>query len=138
MVNCLIYAAAIPLFYGVPLTGSLALLLLSIVVYSMSLVGLGLMISCLAGNQQQAFLGMFFVTVPLILLSGYASPVDNMPAWLQPLVAVNLTHHMIVISEGVFLKNLPGDLVLRHLLPMLGAAAVTFTMAWTLFRARSE
>ena len=138
VVNCLIYAAAIPLFYGVPLTGSVGLLLLGIVVYTMALVGLGLMISTLAGNQQQAFLGMFFVTVPLILLSGYASPVDNMPAWLQPLVAVNPTHHMIVISEGVFLKDLPGDLVLKHLLPMLGASVATFTMAWTLFRARSE
>lgn len=138
VVNCLIYAAAIPLFYGVPLTGSVGLLLLAIVVYTMALVGLGLMISTLAGNQQQAFLGMFFVTVPLILLSGYASPVDNMPAWLQPLVAINPTHHMIVISEGVFLKDLPGDLVLKHLLPMLGASVATFTMAWTLFRARSE
>ena len=45
---------------------------------------------------------------------------------------------MIVISEGVFLKNLPGDLILEHLLPMLADAVVTFTIAWTLFRARSE
>ncbi|MCA1661716.1 MAG: ABC transporter permease [Novosphingobium sp.] len=136
--NCLFYTAAIPLLYGVPFTGSLALLLVAIVVYSMSLVGLGLMISTLAGNQQQAFLGMFFVTVPLILLSGYAAPVDNMPEWLQPLVAVNPTYHMIVVSNGIFLKDLPADLVLKHLLPMLGAAVATFTMAWALFRARSE
>ena len=138
LVNCLIYAAAIPLLYGVPLTGSLALLLLAMVVYAMSLVGLGLMISTLASNQQQAFLGMFFVTVPLILLSGYASPVDNMPDWLQPLVAANPTRHMIVICEGVFLKDLPADLVLKHLAPMLAAAAATFTIALALFRARSE
>ena len=138
VVNCLVYVAAIPLLYGVPLAGSLGLLLLGVVAYSMALVGLGLMISCLAGNQQQAFLGMFFVTVPLILLSGYASPVDNMPTWLQPLVAINPTHHMIVISEGVFLKDLPGDLVLKHLWPMLAGAVVTFTIAWTLFRVRSE
>ena len=138
IVNCLIFVAVTPVLYGVPLAGSLTLLLLGVVAYTMALVGLGLMISTLAGTQQQAFLGMFFVTVPLILLSGYASPVDNMPAWLQPLVAVNPAYHMIVISEGVFLKNLPGDLVLRHVLPMLGSAAVTFTMAWALFRVRSE
>lgn len=138
VVNCLIYAAAIPLLYGVPLSGSLGLLLVAIVVYSMSLVGLGLMISTIAGNQQQAFLGMFFVTVPLILLSGYAAPVDNMPAWLQPLVAADPTRHMIAISEGIFLKDLPGDLVLKHLLPMFAAAIVTFTIALALFRARAE
>lgn len=138
IVNCLIFVAVTPVLYGVPLTGSLGLLLLGVVAYSMALVGLGLMISTLAGNQQQAFLGMFFVTVPLILLSGYAAPVDNMPAWLQPVVAINPAYHMVVIGEGVFLKDLPGDLVLRHLLPMLAAAVITFTMAWTLFRARTE
>ena len=138
VINCLVYVVMIPLVYGVPLTGSLGLLLVGVVVYTMALVGLGLMISTLAGNQQQAFLGMFFVTVPLILLSGYAAPVDNMPAWLQPVVAINPAYHMVVIGEGVFLKDLPGDLVLRHLLPMLAAAVITFTMAWTLFRARTE
>jgi ABC-2 type transport system permease protein len=138
VVNCLLYAALIPLLYGVPFTGSLALLLVAVVVYTTSLVGLGLMISTLASNQQQAFLGMFFVTVPLILLSGYASPVDNMPGWLQPIVAANPTRHMIVICEGVFLKDLPGDLVLKHLAPMMLAAVVTFAVALALFRARRE
>jgi ABC-2 type transport system permease protein len=138
LVNCLLYAALIPLLYGVPLTGSVPLLLLAVVVYTMALVGLGLMISCIAGNQQQAFLGMFFVTVPLILLSGYVSPVDNMPAWLQPIVAANPTRHMIVICEGIFLKDLPADLVLKHLGPMLAVAAATFTIALALFRARHE
>ena len=138
LVNCALYAALIPLLYGVPLLGSVPLLLLAVVIYTMALVGLGLMISTIAGNQQQAFLGMFFVTVPLILLSGYASPVDNMPAWLQPVVAANPTRHMIVICEGIFLKDLPADLVLKHLWPMLVAAAATFTIALALFRARHE
>ncbi|HUQ13419.1 MAG TPA: ABC transporter permease [Novosphingobium sp.] len=138
LVNAGLYVILIPTLYGVPLTGSVALLLASIVVYTMSLVGIGLMISSIAQNQQQAFLGMFFITVPLILLSGYASPVDNMPAWLQPLVAVNPTHHMIVISEGIFLKDLPAGLVFGHLVPMLGAAVLTFFAALAVFRARSE
>jgi ABC-2 type transport system permease protein len=136
--NAALYVILIPTLYGVPLTGSVPLLLVSIVVYTMSLVGTGLMISAIAQNQQQAFLGMFFVTVPLILLSGYASPVDNMPGWLQPLVAVNPTHHMIVISEGIFLKDLPAGLVFGHLAPMLVAAVVTFFAALAVFRARSE
>ena len=138
LANAVLFVAMIPTFYGVPLTGSAGLLLLSIVIYTLSLVGIGLMISCLAGNQQQAFLGMFFVTVPLILLSGYASPVDNMPGWLQPLVAINPSHHMIVISEGIFLKDLPGGLIFGHLWPMLAAAVTTFAAALLVFRARHE
>lgn len=138
LANAVLFVAMIPTFYGVPLTGSAGLLLLAIVIYTMSLVGIGLMISCLAGNQQQAFLGMFFVTVPLILLSGYASPVDNMPGWLQPLVAINPSHHMILISEGIFLKDLPAGLVFKHLWPMLVAAVTTFLAALLVFRARRE
>ena len=138
LANAVLFVAMIPTFYGVPLTGSTGLLLLSIVIYTLSLVGIGLMISCLAGNQQQAFLGMFFVTVPLILLSGYASPVDNMPGWLQPLVAINPSHHMIVISEGIFLKDLPAGLIFGHLWPMLAAAVTTFAAALLVFRARHE
>lgn len=138
LANGLLFLAMIPLLYGVPLTGSALLLLLAIVVYTISLVGTGLMISCLANSQQQAFLGMFFVTVPLILLSGYASPVDNMPRWLHPLVAINPSHHMIVISEGIFLKDLPAGLVFGHLWPMIAAAITTFGAALLVFRARSE
>ena len=138
MANALLFVVMIPTFYGVPLTGSVALLLVAVAVYTMSLVGTGLMISSFAGNQQQAFLGMFFVTVPLILLSGYASPVDNMPGWLQPLVAVNPAHHMIVISEGIFLKDLPAGLVFGHLWAMLAAAVTTFAAALLVFRARRE
>lgn len=138
MANAALFTVLIPLLYGVPLTGSPVLLLTAIFVYSMALVGIGLLISSVAQNQQQAFLFMFFVTVPMILLSGYASPVDNIPGWLQPLVAVNPAHHMLVISEGIFLKDLPPDLVLRHLLPMLGLAAALFAGALALFRAHGE
>lgn len=138
MANAALFTVLIPLLYGVPLTGSPVLLLAAIFVYSMALVGIGLLISSVAQNQQQAFLFMFFVTVPMILLSGYASPVDNIPGWLQPLVAVNPAHHMLVISEGIFLKDLPPDLVLRHLLPMLGLAAALFAGALALFRAHGE
>ena len=70
-------------FFHIPLTGSVALLYASMAVYLLALLGVGLFISSLAGTQQQAILGTFAFMVPMMLLSGFASPVENMPDWLQ-------------------------------------------------------
>ncbi len=132
--NALLYVVLIPLLYGVPLTGSLALLFVAILCFSLAITGLGLSISVLAQSQQQAFLGGFLVLVPLILLSGYASPVDNMPHWLQLVSAVDPLSHMLIICQGIFLKNIELSLVLHHLWPILAVAVVTLGMANILFR----
>jgi len=59
------------------------------VCYILALAGFGLLISSICATQQQAFLGAFSFVMPAILLSGYASPIDNMPVWLQYLDWVN-------------------------------------------------
>lgn len=136
--NALLYAALIPLLYGVPLHGSVWLLLLAVFSFALSVTGIGVSISALAQTQQQAFLGGFMVTVPLILLSGYASPIDNMPGWLQPVASINPLSHMLTICQGIFLKDLPADLVFAHVWPMLAVAIFTLSLAAWLFRLRSE
>ncbi len=136
--NALLYAALIPLLYGVPLHGSVPLLLLAILAFALAVTGIGVSISALAQTQQQAFLGGFMVTVPLILLSGYASPIDNMPGWLQPVANANPLSHMLTICEGIFLKDLPPHLVFAHVWPMLAVALFTLSLAAWLFRLRSE
>ena len=55
---------------------------------------------------QQAFLGMFSFVMPAVLLSGFPSPVENMPQWLQYLDWLNPLRHFIVIVKGVLLKGL--------------------------------
>jgi ABC-2 type transport system permease protein len=125
------------LVFRVPLTGSLALLYASMAVYLLALLGIGLFISSLASTQQQAILGTFSFMVPMMLLSGFASPIDNMPVWLQYLTFANPVRHFMVIVKGLFLKAMPAADVLNSLWPLAVIASATLTSSIRLFRRRA-
>ncbi len=133
----LITLAAI-VFFGVPFTGSFVLLYFSLLVFITSIVGVGLFISALAATQQQAILGIFVFMPPAVMLSGYATPIENMPQWLQTATLANPLRHFLVIVKGVFLKAMPLSIAFSHLWPMAVIAAVTLTLASWLFRRRLE
>ncbi len=137
MAHGTLYIAAAVWLFGIPLQGSLALLYLAMLLYILSIVGVGLFVSSLATTQQQAILGVFVFMVPSFLLSGFASPVENMPGFLQPLAWIDPPRWFLVIARGVFLKDMPVTEVLANLWPLLPVAAVTLAAASWLFRARS-
>ena len=121
-----------------PQTGSVPLFYIALILYMCALIGVGMLVSALSLTQQQAFLGSFLVMVPLILLSGYASPVDNMPGWLQVVAECNPAKHFLIISEGVFLKAMPAVEIFANTWPLAAIAAVTLTTSSLLFRSRME
>ncbi|MGH8240250.1 MAG: ABC transporter permease [Steroidobacteraceae bacterium] len=120
--------------YGVPFAGTLLLLYGAMVFYALALVGFGLFISALSNTQQQAFLGVFAFMMPAVLLSGYIAPIENMPAWLQPITWFNPLRHFIVVAKGVYLKDIGLASVAADLWPLLLIAAVMSTAALLLFR----
>jgi ABC-2 type transport system permease protein len=63
-------------------------------------------------------LGVFVYAAPAIVISGYASPVENMPLALQWLSVVDPIRYMLVITRGMFLENLPLGVVLQQSWPM--------------------
>lgn len=136
--NVSLFILLIPLLYGVPLTGSRFLLAMATFFFALSVSGIGLSISALSQNQQQAFLAGFMVIVPMVLTSGYATPVDNMPGWLQIVSKVDPLHHMLIICQGIFLKDMPPAIVIAHIWPMALVAFVTMSIATYLFRARAD
>lgn len=138
IVHITLYVLAATLIFGVPLRGSLLLLYASGVVYLGSVVGLGLFISSLCATQQQAILGSFLFITPAVLLSGFATPIENMPGWLQAITLVNPLRYFLVITRGVFLKALPFGEILHNTLPLLAIAVTTLTAAAWLFRRRME
>jgi ABC-2 type transport system permease protein len=124
--------------FGIPFTGSLPLLYASLVAYLVSTIGIGLFISSIAKTQQQAFLGAFLFMSPSILLSGFASPIENMPQWLQYLTLLNPIRHFLVIVNGLFTKAMPADVVFANAWPLVAIGLVTVSSATWLFRRRME
>ncbi|QRM54185.1 ABC transporter permease [Sinorhizobium sp. BG8] len=133
-----VYILAAVFVFGVPLRGSLLLLYGSAFFYLASVVGLGLFISALSKTQQQAILGAFLFLVPAMLLSGFATPIENMPDWLQPVTVINPLRYFLVVVKGVFLKDIPLEEVVRQTVPLCLIAIVTLTAAAWLFRRRME
>jgi ABC-2 type transport system permease protein len=138
MINGSFYLVVAQLVFGVPFTGSVLLFYLSLATYMIALIGMGMLVSSASQTQQQAFLGVFLVTTPLILLSGYASPIDNMPGWLQLVTYLNPARYFLVIVQGLFLKAMPAATVFHQIWPMALIACGTLSASAWLFRARME
>jgi len=122
----------------VPFTGSLPLLFLSLLIFVTAISGVGLFISSLSMTQQQAMLGTFVFMLPSVLLSGFATPIENMPSWLQPMTHFIPLKYMLVISKGLFLKAMPAKLVLEYLWPLAGIAVFNIVGAGFFFQKRLE
>ncbi|MEZ4585488.1 MAG: ABC transporter permease [Gemmatimonadales bacterium] len=92
-------------WFGVPFEGNLLTLVTASVLYLMSGLGVGLLISTMSATQQEAFMASFLVFMPAILLSGFMFPISSMPEGFQWLTALNPVRHYLVIVRGVFLKG---------------------------------
>ncbi|MBI2707314.1 MAG: ABC transporter permease [Proteobacteria bacterium] len=124
--------------FKIPFSGSFFLLYFSMIVFLLSMVGVGLFISSLSHTQQQSILGSFVFMTPTMLLSGYATPIENMPSWLQPFTQLLPISHFFIIIKGLFLKNMPAGDVLMHTWPMALIALFTLSLAGWMFKRRIE
>ncbi len=120
--------------YAIPFSGSVALFYFAMTIYSLSLVGFGLLISALCSTQQQAFIGVFVFMMPAILLSGYVAPVENMPVWLQHITWINPVRHFTEITKQIYLKDANLGVIWQSLWPLLVIAATTGSVAYAMFR----
>ena len=123
-------------WFEVPLRGSLGALYLGMFLFLLSAVGIGLMISSLAVTQQQGILGAFLFLVPAVILSGFATPISNMPELVQQLTLINPMRYFMVILRGVFLEGDSYALLFNQYWPMTIIAIVTLSLAGWLFRNR--
>jgi ABC-2 type transport system permease protein len=120
--------------YGVPFLGSFALLYLGVVIFLFAVSGIGLFISSLCKTQQQAILGSVVFLIPSFLMSGFATPAENMPVWLQHLSNLIPLKYYIIFIKGVFLKDISFILALPLLLKMLALGCASFAAALALFK----
>jgi len=124
--------------FGITLKGPLWLLLISLESFLLSIIGIGLFVSSLSMTQQQAILGSFLVMPPAIMLSGFATPVENMPDWLQTATVINPVRWFIVIIKGLFLRGTSVQAVFANMVPLIGIAFCTLTAAAFMFKRRME
>lgn len=134
----LMMIAAAAFLFGVPFTGSFWLLLPSLLLFILSVVGIGLMISSVSATQQQAILGSFAIGVPAVLMSGFATPVENMPVVLQWMAQAIPLKHFLVTVEGTFLKAMPASDIIANTWPLAVIALITLTLATLLVRGRLQ
>jgi ABC-2 type transport system permease protein len=87
-------------------------------------------------TQQQAILGAFVFMPPAVILSGFATPIANMPVWLQNVTVVNPLRWFLIIVRGIFLKDMPPAVVLANIYPMVLIALATLAAATWLFKRR--
>ena len=123
--------------FRVPVRGSLPCIFLGTVLYLLSTLGVGLLISTISANQQQAFLGGFLFTLPAMLLSGIMTPVDSMPRWMQWLTYANPLRYFQEIARANMMKGAGFVDLWTQLLALALFGTVIFGLAAARFRKRT-
>lgn len=125
-------------FFKVPFVGSILILYAGLVAFLFSIVGLGLFISSISSTQQQGILGAFVLMVPYILMSGFATPVENMPQWLIPFTDIISLKYFLILLKGVFLKDINFDMAISLIVPMLALGFISLIFASWMFRKKIQ
>ncbi len=122
--------------FDVPIHGDLATLYAGGTLYLLTTLGLGLFVATVARTQQQAFMGAFFLILPMVLLSGFMSPIANMPAWIQPLTLLDPVRHMVEVLRGTLIRGAGFADLQGQLAWLAGMGVAIFTGAVLALRRR--
>ncbi len=124
--------------FGIPIAGSVSVLYACIVSFLLSIAGIGLFISTLCQTQQQAILGVFAFLAPTFLLSGYVTPIENMPLFVQRLDVINPLTYFFVLMKGIFLKDISAATIWANVWPLLIISVCTMAFTTWFFNKRLD
>ncbi|HET7698766.1 MAG TPA: ABC transporter permease [Vicinamibacterales bacterium] len=129
-IDVLLVTAVAVLWFEVPFRGSFALLLGTSMLYVICTLGLGLLISTISDTQQQAMMtATFFFLTPMIYLSDFIFPIENMPRVIQYATYVIPLRYFLVIVRGIFLKGIGLDLLWPQAAALAAWGGVVLTLA---------
>ncbi|WP_108661289.1 ABC transporter permease [Acuticoccus kandeliae] len=123
-------------WFQIPLSGSVGLLYLGLLTFTTASVGIGLSISAISLNMQQAMLYTFMLVMPLMLLSGMLTSIDNMPKALQIATYANPLRFGVDLVRRVYLEGAGLADIAFDFVPLLVVAGLTLPLAAWLFRNR--
>ena len=138
IMDALIFTAGAVYWFGVPFRGSVGTLVLALGCFILTIVGVGLLVSSLSMTMQQALLGSFVFMMPSVILSGFATPIENMPYWLQIGTLLNPLRHIVTALRSIFLEGAGVKMIWPQLWPLLLMACFTLSLAGWMFRHRSQ
>jgi ABC-2 type transport system permease protein len=121
------------LWFGIPLRGSVLALVAAAALFILAAIALGLLISTVSRTQQEAFMTMFLVMLPSIILSGFFYPISSMPRVFQVVTIVNPVRHFLEIVRAVFLKGAGFAPLWDHYAWLAGITVVTMALALARF-----
>jgi len=116
-------------WFHIPLRGSVLALLAAAILFILAAIALGLLISTISHTQQEAFMTMFLLLLPSIILSGFFYPISSMPRVFQIITLVNPTRHFLEIVRAVFLKGAGFVPLWNHYVWLAVIAAATMALA---------
>ena len=135
MIMVILFARA---WFQIPMNGNAFLLLAASLIFLLSTLGIGLLISTVSRTQQQAMMTNFFFILPFFMLSGFVFPIANMPSVVQWLTHLNPLSHFLIIIRGVFLKGTGFAVLWPQFLELGVLGGVVFAAAVSRFRKRLD
>ncbi|EKE01759.1 MAG: hypothetical protein ACD_21C00058G0005 [uncultured bacterium] len=129
----LILATAVFLF-GVPMRGSILVLMLASFAFVCATVAIGALISTFSKNQQQSMLGSLLFLFPAILLSGLMFPIENMPLLMKGLAYLDPLYHFLMLLRNIMLKGGEIHFITVHVGVLVLMAAFFIYISFKRFR----
>ena len=136
--SSIIITLIVAICFQVKFSGSIILYLISNFIALFSIIGVGLFISSISNNQQQAIIGVFTFQTPAVLLSGFVSPIEDMPLFFRYLSYLNPLRYYMFLIKGIYFKNMGVITVVKNLVPLILIAFITLFIARLSFKMKNE
>jgi ABC-2 type transport system permease protein len=137
MIDIILVLLVAGLWFQVPIKGNIILLFLLSCIFLISTLGMGLFVSTISQNQQQAMMAaVFFLMMPMLFLSGFIFPIDNMPQVIQYITYAMPLRYYFIIIRGLFLKGVGLSELWSEALIMLGIGIAIFAFSVSRFQKR--
>jgi ABC-2 type transport system permease protein len=125
-------------WFGVPIRGSLGLLLGLSALFLLTSLGIGIFLSSVANTQQEAMLLSFLTMFPSVFLAGFFFPIEAMPGWLQVVTYVIPLRYMLVVIRGIILKGVGLQILRQEVIALIVFGVAIMLLAAARFRKRLE
>ena len=116
-------------WFGVPFRGNILVLFAGAILFLLSMLGVGLLISTVSSTQQQAMVTSFFFIMPAVTFSGFGFPISTMPKWLQYLTYLSPLRYFLVVLRGTYLKGVGMEILWPQMLAMVALGTSLLVIA---------